>query len=236
MKLLAFDAATEARTVARHDSEHPGDDAEIFEVAARSHGPQLVSDARHLLADAGWHWQHVDAVVFGRGPGAFTGLRIAAGLVQGLATGLDCPVVGIETPRAIARRCLMGAAAGAEIAQIVQDARLGEIYTARYRRDTHREVTNLDDVSLCAPGQLTVESAATACAGGNGWALLEAHDADRERPPLIEQWPHALDLARLAACDVETDPRCLAAANDALPLYVRNEVAVKSVKNASPSA
>lgn len=210
--------------MARHDSDHPADDAEVFEVAPRSHGPQLVPDARNLMADAGWDWADLDMLVFGRGPGAFTGLRIAAGLIQGLAAGIGCPVVGIETPRAIAARCL-SAESSVDLAQVVQDARLGEIYTARYQRDETHGALLLGTVQLCAPGSLVVEKPGVACAGGNGWSLVAEHQANVEVPTLAEQWPHAVDLAHLAINDVRADERVLLDARDALPFYVRDQVA-----------
>lgn len=224
MKCLAFDAATEARTVARHDSDRPSDDAEIFEVAARSHGPRLVPDARHLLAEAGWHWHDVDILAFGRGPGAFTGLRIAAGLVQGLASGLDRPVVGVETPRVIAARCLT-AAPQATVAQVVQDARLGEIYTARYQRDATHLVRGSEQVMLTTPGALSLASRETGCAGGNGWSIVAESQPEANLPAMMAQWPHALDLAHLAVCDLTAEPSAACLPRDALPLYVRDQVA-----------
>ncbi len=222
MKTIAFDASTEARTVARHDSDHPCDDDEIFAIEARSHGPRLLPDARTLLAAAGWHWCDVDVLVFGRGPGAFTGLRIAAGLVQGLAGGLDRPVIGIETPRAIAARCL-GRASKATMAQIVQDARLGEVYTARYGRDATRGVVGLEDVSLRSPDEVRVEAPVNVCAGGNGWKLVAAH-CSAILPEFLEAWPHALDMAHLAALDYAATPSIARPARESLPLYVRDQV------------
>ena len=82
-----------------------------------------------LLAEVGLAVSDLDVVVFGQGPGSFTGVRVACGVTQGLAYGLRKPVIGIPTPLALAEAARRG---GAEHIVVATDARMGEIYLAAY--------------------------------------------------------------------------------------------------------
>ena len=94
MKLLAFELATEACSVALWDD---GEVRERFEVAPRRHAELALPWADALLAEAGMAKSQLDAIAIGRGPGAFTGVRLAIALVQGLALALDRPVLPVST-------------------------------------------------------------------------------------------------------------------------------------------
>src|SRR5690554_7950444 len=100
MKLLAIDTATEACSVALLV------DGQVFDryaVIPRLHARQLLPMVQQVLDEAGTGLAAVDAIAFGQGPGAFTGLRIAAGVVQGLAFALDKPVLPVSSLAAIAQ-------------------------------------------------------------------------------------------------------------------------------------
>lgn len=221
MKILALDASTEALSAALFDSEAPAQAREIFEIAPRAHTTRLLPAARQLLDDAGIGLADLDGIAFARGPGAFTGLRIAAGLVQGLAGGANLPVVGISTLAAIAARAFAEAPAAVR-AQVVQDARMGEIYTATYERGGLPGP--VADERVMAPVNLVVDAADDTCRAGNGWSLVvEAQGLDAS--PVAVDAPHAVDVARLA-WPIFADGQGRAAA-DALPVYVRDDVARK---------
>lgn len=127
MNLLAFELSTEACSVALHVD---GRVLERFEIAPRRHAALALPWAEALLAEAGIRRSQVDAIALGRGPGAFTGVRLAIAVAQGIALALDRPLLPVSTLQVLALR------APAEATDIIAaiDARMGELYVARYRR------------------------------------------------------------------------------------------------------
>lgn len=219
MKILALDAATQALSVAVHDSTAPQAAREHFEIAARAHAARLLPLARELLADAGWALSDLDGLAFGRGPGAFTGLRIAAGFIQGLAYGADLPVAPVSTLQTIAARAFAHHAG--DTVRVVQDARMGEIYTADFERTTEGPRA-LAMERVIEPTALTQS---THCLhAGNGWQVV-AQATGKAAPHVCEQWSHAHDMAVLAT-DVIAAGNGVSA-DQALPVYVRDDVARK---------
>src|SRR5699024_1409641 len=223
MKVLALDAATEALSVALYDAADTQVAREHFEIAPRAHATRLLPTAQRLLDEAGWQLAMLDGLAFGRGPGAFTGLRIAAGLIQGLAYGADLPVAPVSTLAALATRACSRHQGDA--VRVVQDARMGEIYTADF-------CCAAEQPQLINEERVIRPAALAAGAGGydnwlfagNGWPVLAA--AGILVPDTIcEQWPHALDIARLGAAMLARGEGV--AAHAALPVYVRDEVARK---------
>ena len=215
MTILAFDASTEALSVALYDRKRAIDDA-CFEIAPREHANKLLPLAQTLLDRHGLWLTDLQALAFARGPGAFTGLRIAAGLVQGLAIGASRPVVPVSTLAALAARAFAGQPDAAH-AQIVQDARMGEIYTATFARDALDAPETPERV--IAPEDLAVEPAGDVVRAGNGWALLDI-TIDSE---LI--YPHARDVGHLAAAAAARGEAV--SPDQAVPVYVRDDVARK---------
>lgn len=224
MKLLALDAATEACSAAIY---HDGEVRERFEIAPRRHAELLLPMAGDLLAEAGWRLQDLDALAFGRGPGAFTGVRIAVGLVQGLAYGAGLPVAPVSDLAAQALRCAREQ--GARNVLCLQDARMGEVYWAAFDCGNPAAPAVQGPERVSEPAALPIEAFDTAWHGaGNGWAAYRAALA-----PLAARLahsgdithPHAADIARLAAGMAERGETVDAA--HAIPSYVRDEVARK---------
>lgn len=221
MRILALDAATEAMSAALFDSADASADREIFEIAPRAHATRLLPAAQSLLDAAGLEITDLDGLAFARGPGAFTGLRIAAGLVQGLAGGAGLSVVGVSTLAALAARAFDQAPHAARV-QVVQDARMGEIYTATFTRHAMPEPQTHERV--IAPADLAVEAADMTRRAGNGWSLVfEAQDILATAVAIDA--PHAIDVARLAWPILAAGDGQGAAS--ALPVYVRDDVARK---------
>ena len=125
MRLLAIETATEACSVAILVD---GDVRERFEIAPRRHAELALPWAEQLLADAGVAKPQLDAIAVGRGPGAFTGVRLAIALAQGIALALDRPLLPVSTLAALAMR-----AEGGRIVAAI-DARMGEVYLAAFAR------------------------------------------------------------------------------------------------------
>jgi len=220
VRLLAFETSTEACSVALVVGEEI---REAFALAPQRHAELVLPMADRLLAEAGLVPADLDALAFARGPGSFTGVRIAAGVVQGIAFAADLPVAPVSTLAALA----LGAVreTGATRVAAALDARMGEIYwgTFKFAGGT---VELLGEERVCAP------EAVTALPGewfgaGSGWS---AHAAVLSRRLAVGDWqgdryPRASDVARLAA-----DPRRRGewvVAERALPVYLRNEVVVK---------
>lgn len=143
--LLALDTATERLHLALSLGEGGSARVEALELAG---GPQasaaVLPGLLRLLTDAGLGWRDVDAIAFGSGPGAFTGLRTACSVTQGLAMGLNVPVIALDTLMAVAEDARQRAGTGrpavpqdalqdGEVVWVLQDARMGELYAASFR-------------------------------------------------------------------------------------------------------
>lgn len=128
MKFLALDTATEACSVALW---HDGQVYHLDEVCPQQHSKRILPMVQQLLSDAGVPLRQLDGIVFGRGPGSFTGVRIGVGVVQGLAFGADLPVFGVSTLQAMAQAAYRLHQASDVVAAI--DARMGEVYIAQYQ-------------------------------------------------------------------------------------------------------
>jgi tRNA threonylcarbamoyladenosine biosynthesis protein TsaB len=194
MKLLAFETATEACSVALWVD---GEVRERFEVAPRRHAELALPWAGALLAEAGVARSALDAIGVGRGPGAFTGVRLAVALAQGIALALDRPVVPVSTLAVLA----MQAPPGKVLAAI--DARMGEVYTAPFIADGEGvAATGAERVSPPGTGVLAGEDGDWHGVG-TGFAAVDAalRVALGRRLASVDPiaLPRAAHLARLAA-------------------------------------
>ena len=151
MNLLAIETSTEACSVALH---HGGTTIARSELAPRRHAELVLPMAEALLAEAGIGRRQLDAIAVGRGPGAFTGVRLAVSMAQGMALGLDLPVIPISSLAALA---LDAPDNGAAVLAVI-DARMGEVYAASYRRGADDTVQALDEERVCAPDVLQLLS------------------------------------------------------------------------------
>lgn len=225
MKILALDAATEACSAAIHED---GENCERFEIAPREHANRLLPMAHELLAEAQWRLHDLDAIAVGRGPGAFTGLRIATGIAQGLALGGNVPVTPVSDLAALAAGTAR--ACNAEQVLTVADARMHEVYWCAFKAAGHDNgpVAMIDE-RVSAPHAIPPMSYdETWLPAGNGWAAYEHELASlRERvsATIQVQYPRAMDIACLGAAMARRGDsvRC----EHALPSYVRDDVARK---------
>lgn len=219
MKLLAFETATEACSVALWID---GEVRERFELAPRRHAELSLPWAEALLAEAGIAKAQLDAVAVGRGPGAFTGVRLAIALAQGIALALDRPAVPVSTLAALAMR-----GEGARVLAAI-DARMGEVYWGAFERDgdglraaTREAVGAASSVAL--PGETGAwHGVGTGFGAGEG--ALGQHLGGRLATVDATALPHAADVARLGA---QAFARGKTVAPEHLePAYLRDNVAL----------
>lgn len=224
--LLAFETATEACSVALYID---GDVRERFEIAPRRHAELALPWADALLAEAGIARAQLDGIAVGRGPGAFTGVRLAIALAQGIALALDRPVVPVSTLAALAMRTPSGDAADPPLHVLAAiDARMGEIYLGAFAR-AGDVLTPLTAERVGAPDAIDLPPVAAHWhAAGTGLAAVGAAlrarlgDAIASADPAA--LPHAADVARLAARDYAAG---LAVAPERIePAYLRDNVAL----------
>ena len=226
MKLLAIETSTEACSVALYDD---GALALRHELAPRRHTQLVLPWAEQLLASAGLRKSQLDAIAVGRGPGAFTGVRLGIALAQGLALALDRPVLPVSTLAVLA----MQGQGGAILAAI--DARMGEVYLGRFVRDADGLVAAAGEEMLCPPGQAPLPPAPVHGVGtgfaAEGGALV-ARLGETLSGCDAAALPRADDLARLAARAYE---RGEAIAPDAIePAYLRDKVALTLAEQGKP--
>ena len=236
MKLLAIETATEACSVALWID---GDVRERFEIAPRRHAELVLPWADQLLAEAGIAKTQLDAIAVGRGPGAFTGVRLAVALAQGIALALDRPVVAVSTLAALAMRIfhplpLVGEGWGEGGSHILAaiDARMGEIYFGTFVRDPDGLVTALDTERLAHPAEVALPEDHAWVGIGSGFAVDDSVLSRTLGPLLLYHdataLPHASDVARLAARGFARGEAI--APERVEPAYLRNNVALTLVE------
>ena len=230
MKLLAIETATEACSVALWID---GEVRERFGIAPRQHAELALPWAEALLIEAGIAKSQLDAIAVGRGPGAFTGVRLAVALAQGIALALDRPVVPVSTLAALAAPFLLPARGekvpkadeGQAIAAI--DARMGEIYVAAFRRDGDSIIATSDEVVI-APNDYELPEGEGWIGVGTGFAAadgaLQSRIGSRFTSIDAVALPHAADVARLGASAFANGGGL--APERLEPAYLRNNVAL----------
>ncbi|QVL20103.1 tRNA (adenosine(37)-N6)-threonylcarbamoyltransferase complex dimerization subunit type 1 TsaB [Pseudomonas qingdaonensis] len=221
--LLALDTATEACSVALL---HDGKVLSHYEVIPRLHAQKLLPMIQTMLAEAGIALSAVDAIAFGRGPGAFTGVRIAIGVVQGLAFALERPVLPVSNLALLAQRALREH--GAEQVAAAIDARMDEVYWGCYQQQAG-EMRLLGSEAVQAPEQVSLPPGAAGdwFGAGTGWGYAE-------RLPVAVSGqdagmlPHALDLLTLARFAWDRGEGI--APDLAQPVYLRDKVATPKAR------
>jgi tRNA threonylcarbamoyladenosine biosynthesis protein TsaB len=222
MKLLAIDSATEALSVSLGLDE--GRQIDRYVELDRGHAEQILPMVEAVLAEAGIGLAALDAIAFGRGPGGFTGVRLAASVAQGLAFGAGLGVVPVSNLAAVAMRVRQLEPA-VERVLVANDARMREVYWAQFQ---------VSPLLISLVGEERVSPpAAVMPVPGAGWAA-----AGRG----LRAWPELAERCRLAGAALHVDllPRAseiLALAKpmvaagqvldptQALPVYVRDRVA-----------
>jgi len=222
VKLLAFDTSTEYLSLALMHGER----ISTFDIlAGQSHSQLILPQIQALLTETGMQLKELQGIAFGAGPGSFTGVRIAAGVAQGLGFGTNLPVVGVCTLMALAE------ASGATKVIACLDARMGEVYHAAYVKESG-EWQAVVAPGLYKPDAVPAVSGENWVGVGSGWqayaeALGHAYSDQLQgtQPHLLPTASAILKLAQPVFAGGQANP-----AGEAMPIYIRNRVALKTAE------
>jgi tRNA threonylcarbamoyladenosine biosynthesis protein TsaB len=223
MKILALDTATECCSAALWI------DGQLLyreELSARGHAQRILPMVRELLRESALALAELDLVAFGRGPGAFTGVRLAASVTQGLAFTAKLPVMPISDLRAVAQQAFDSPDATAHVL-VCQDARMAEVYWG-YFSSVAGFAAPCSTEAVSAPGSISPPEASWRPCVGAGSGFLAYPELTTcfsgqlsvLKPQLL---PRAREIARLAAHD---GPARAVPPEQAVPVYLRDNVAV----------
>lgn len=233
MKLLAFDTSTDSMSIAVSDGQRVWQHTGPGGAQASS---TLIPAILALLAQAGLALADLDALVFGRGPGSFTGLRTACSVAQGLAFGARLPVLPLDTLLALAEEARFAQQGAAPVdlqLTALLDARMNEMYVQRFGFAGGRW-TAPAPCTLIRPEALQLDADTGLLAGNVFNVYADQLPVFPDQLLRVNALPTAAALLRLA-------PALLAAghgvpADQALPLYVRDKVALTTEERARVKA
>ena len=219
MTILAIETSTEFCSVALAI-----DNQIVVEekLAPRQHTELILPMVESVLNEASLSLHELDAIAYGKGPGSFTGVRLAAGVTQGLAYSASIPVIAVSSLAALALAVIDQST---NIA-VATDARMGEIYHAAFANvNSADDLVRVNEV-LIHPADLTLDDNSPWLAVGNGWKNY--HDILARRYPELcqESLCNLLPSARhiLPIAEVMYSKRQLLTAKQAMPLYLRSNV------------
>ena len=236
MNILAIETASEACSAALITSEGL---FSRFELAPREHTKLILPMMDEVLQDADIALKEIDVVAFSRGPGAFTGLRIAAGVAQGVALSIDKPVIAVSTLEALALKVIdenlvsLDGLNKLEEATIVValDARMGEVYWGVFKVKG-KKVTLIGEEKVSKPQDMLDEviSQQTGIGIGSGWDVYTESLYEEGLPENLQliknQYPSANQIAKLGLLKFKDNQAV--PPEEAQPMYIRNNVAKKS--------
>jgi tRNA threonylcarbamoyladenosine biosynthesis protein TsaB len=220
--ILAIETSTKACSAALLTQ---GGTYEVFELAPQKHADRILSMVMDVLAQGGCSAQDLDCLAYANGPGAFTGVRIAAGVIQGLGFGWQKPVIGISTLEALIHQAWSKRPDLADQTWIgCLDARMKEVYwQAGHRSESGQLVAQPAEMLGLEAASLRVnEQTVTGQILGIGdliWALPEWEDAFSV---FVPAYPRARDVAAVAA--QRLDQARLVTESLPQPIYLRNQV------------
>lgn len=222
MKILAIDTSTDACSAALLIDNQI---LERFQLAPRQHAMLILPMMQELLVEAGLALGQLDALAFGCGPGAFTGVRLATSVIQGVAFGAELPVVAVSSLAALAQGTFSDTGQRRILAAL--DARMQEVYWGRYEINAAQYPSLVDKESVVSPSAVPLPATGDWYGVGSGFAAYEQALGARLGATLTaldgSRHPHARDIARLGAYAWQQG--LAVSAEEAQPVYLRNEVA-----------
>ena len=224
VKLLALDTSTEACSAALSID---GEITQRYQVAPREHTYLILGMIENLLHDARLKSSEIDVMAFGRGPGSFMGVRVAAGVVQGIAFAHSIPVVPVSTLAAIASVAMQQTGQTQVLAAI--DARMKEVYWGAYQWNQNGQIVLLGEECVVTPDKAPIPEEGEWVTAGTGWGsygeVMKPALGDRCITSLDECFPTAEAIAKLAIVAYENGE--VVSAAEAIPVYLRDNVASK---------
>ena len=229
MRILALDTATPACSTALL-TDGIAITRELL--TERGHAEHILAMIDAVLAEGEIPLGQVDALAFGRGPGAFTGVRLAASIAQGLAFAARLPVVPVSDLRAVAQRAF-DLDARLDHLLVCNDARMQEVYWACFDRDPAglAALTGTEHVGAIAGIDLPTHWEGSIGGAGRGFGIYPELARSLRAPLAGVQdalLPRALEIARLAWPEAQAGRTCRA--EEAIPVYLRDDVTRTSRK------
>lgn len=220
-KILALDTATEACSAALLYNNSV---IYRYQLAPRQHTQLILPMLQSLLDEAGLSLTQLDAIAFGRGPGSFTGIRIAASVIHGMAFATDLPVIPVSTLQALAQSAWREQQLKSVITAI--DARMDEIYWCAYQLEQDNRMSPIIPEMLGTPASIELSNPNSFIGIGSGWdsyhTIMQPKLTSQLTDWLPNRYPHAQDIAILAATDFQNGQTV--SAEYALPVYLRDQV------------
>lgn len=215
-KILAIETSTDHGSVAIADNENI---RHQFMEADKKPSLSILAAIERLLAEAGFNKSQLDAISFGRGPGSFTGVRLATSVAQMIAFGLDIPIIPVSTLQALAQQGWRNYQYKQLVAAL--DARLNQVYWACYQYDASLGLVSLlgeERLGQIMQATWPVDSAEHWYGIGDGWK----HATQETSSKLTEAYPSAYDIARIACIDYGR--KNFMHASSVEPLYMRDKL------------
>tara|TARA_B100002003_G_scaffold192832_1_gene182208 strand:+ start:1909 stop:2586 length:678 start_codon:yes stop_codon:yes gene_type:complete len=222
MNILTIDTATEACSVALQFNQTL---YTRYEVCPQQHSQKILPMVDAVMKEAGAALSALDGLGFGRGPGSFTGVRIATGIIQGLALGSQLPVAGVSTLAAMAQQVIN--TRDVKDVAVAIDARMGEVYFGHYQNQ-QGIATLVGQEQVASPETVTEQIDVTSMAvAGTGWQAYPVLTALLNDQSVNVSYPYARFMLPLAEQTLSTGQGM---AVDAItPEYLRNTVTWKKL-------
>jgi tRNA threonylcarbamoyladenosine biosynthesis protein TsaB len=224
--ILALDTSSEACSAAVIKD---GKITSVYAVVPRDHTRKIIPMIQQVLEESKTETHQLDAIAFGRGPGSFTGLRIAAGVTQGLAYGLDIKVIPVSTLEAMALE--VSSLSTDECTHVVTaiDARMDEVYWGAFEVKDG-QVSALQAEQVCKPEAVNLPENQTFSGVGTGWEFLSRMSDDVQNSVAVTDdtlLAKAEYIARIA--ERKYVEGYLISAEQAIPVYLRDTVTWKKL-------
>ncbi|OCG03212.1 tRNA (adenosine(37)-N6)-threonylcarbamoyltransferase complex dimerization subunit type 1 TsaB [Gilliamella sp. wkB112] len=220
--ILAIDTSTEACSVAllyRNEITHD------FIISVRDHTQQILPMIDKILRQSNCALSQVDAIAFGQGPGSFTGVRIGIGVAQGLALGVDKPMIGVSTLMTLAQGVYRTQQANSVVAAI--DARMNEVYLGQYQLVNNQWQAVIPECVI-APERIVEQVKQVSInyySAGTGWQTYPNMLTNIQQSDIL--LPQAQDLVMIANHKWQNNQ--IISVEDVEPTYLRNEVTWKKL-------
>ncbi len=233
MNLLAIDTSTDACSAALLRDD--GSIIDRFELAPRRQAELILPMVEAILAESGLALRELDGLAFGRGPGAFTGLRIAAGVVQGIAYGAGLKAAPVSSLAALAQQAFAVSRQPQVLAAL--DARMGQVYWGAYRVNEHGLMQLMGAECVADPALVALPDSGEWLGVGSGFEAYAEPILSRTTGATIDRLvglhPRAREIALLGQQVFLAGGEVEAAL--ALPVYLRDRVAEKPSRSAAPN-